>query len=213
MQSVQKITRAVLRGNTHGKVISYPIALALRTFVGGNVQQSKSSLTSVGIFCTNSRHFSASDTSSTIKKTSHAVGDVISSISEKDYNELADATLNDIVDLLDTLDDCDGLGDNVDINYSQGVLSIKLGVAGTWVINKQTPNRQIWWSSPVSGPRRYELHSDHTEKNTKKLLDHKDPRVRATYWRGTKGQESLDLLTSLRNELLEALDVDILADV
>ena len=27
---------------------------------------------------------------------------------------------------------------------------------GTWVINKQTPNQQVWWSSPLSGPRRYE---------------------------------------------------------
>ena len=25
------------------------------------------------------------------------------------------------------------------------------------MINKQTPNRQLWWSSPLSGPRRYEL--------------------------------------------------------
>jgi frataxin len=24
------------------------------------------------------------------------------------------------------------------------------------VINKQTPNEQLWWSSPISGPRRYE---------------------------------------------------------
>ena len=25
---------------------------------------------------------------------------------------------------------------------------------------KQTPNRQIWWSSPISGPRRYEYDAD-----------------------------------------------------
>ena len=24
------------------------------------------------------------------------------------------------------------------------------------MLNKQTPNRQIWWSSPVSGPKRFE---------------------------------------------------------
>ena len=28
---------------------------------------------------------------------------------------------------------------------------------GTYVINKQPPNRQIWLSSPVSGPKRYDL--------------------------------------------------------
>lgn len=28
---------------------------------------------------------------------------------------------------------------------------------GTYVINRQTPNKQIWLSSPVSGPKRYDL--------------------------------------------------------
>lgn len=28
---------------------------------------------------------------------------------------------------------------------------------GTYVINKQAPNRQLWLSSPVSGPVRYDL--------------------------------------------------------
>ena len=27
---------------------------------------------------------------------------------------------------------------------------------GTYVLNKQTPNRQIWLSSPTSGPKRYD---------------------------------------------------------
>ena len=27
---------------------------------------------------------------------------------------------------------------------------------GTWVINKQPPNKQIWLSSPISGPKRYD---------------------------------------------------------
>lgn len=39
----------------------------------------------------------------------------------------------------------------------QGVLTVRLGSLGTYVINKQTPNRQIWASSPVSGPVRYDL--------------------------------------------------------
>lgn len=28
---------------------------------------------------------------------------------------------------------------------------------GTYVINRQTPNKQIWLSSPTSGPKRYDL--------------------------------------------------------
>jgi frataxin len=39
--------------------------------------------------------------------------------------------------------------DSYETNYEDGVLSVKLGPHGTFVINKQTPNRQIWWSSPV----------------------------------------------------------------
>ena len=31
----------------------------------------------------------------------------------------------------------------------QGVLTARLGPYGTYVYNKQTPNRQIWLSSPV----------------------------------------------------------------
>jgi len=27
---------------------------------------------------------------------------------------------------------------------------------GTYVLNKQPPNKQIWLSSPVSGPKRYD---------------------------------------------------------
>ncbi|KAF0990882.1 hypothetical protein HZS_848, partial [Henneguya salminicola] len=27
---------------------------------------------------------------------------------------------------------------------------------GTYVINKQTPNKQIWLSSPISGPKRFD---------------------------------------------------------
>ena len=36
----------------------------------------------------------------------------------------------------------------------QGVLTLNLGSHGTYVINKQAPNKQIWVSSPVSGPVR-----------------------------------------------------------
>jgi frataxin len=27
---------------------------------------------------------------------------------------------------------------------------------GTYVVNKQPPNKQIWLSSPISGPKRYD---------------------------------------------------------
>lgn len=30
-----------------------------------------------------------------------------------------------------------------------GVLTVGLGTHGTYVLNKQAPNREIWWSSPI----------------------------------------------------------------
>nr|XP_029120955.1 frataxin, mitochondrial isoform X1 [Elaeis guineensis] len=46
--------------------------------------------------------------------------------------------------------------DGYDIDYGNQVLTLKLGSLGTYVINNQTPNRQIWLSSPVSGPARFD---------------------------------------------------------
>ena len=37
-----------------------------------------------------------------------------------------------------------------------GVLTLDLGQHGTYVINKQPPNKQIWLSSPTTGPKRYD---------------------------------------------------------
>ena len=39
-----------------------------------------------------------------------------------------------------------------------GVLTLRLGAPGTYVLNKQAPNKQIWSSSPVGGPVRYDWH-------------------------------------------------------
>ena len=42
------------------------------------------------------------------------------------------------------------------LGAQQGVLTLKLGKLGTYVINKQAPNHQIWMSSPVRcGPVPY----------------------------------------------------------
>ena len=37
-----------------------------------------------------------------------------------------------------------------------GVLKLVFPPLGTYVINKQPPNKQIWLSSPISGPKRYD---------------------------------------------------------
>lgn len=45
-----------------------------------------------------------------------------------------------------------------------GVLNIIVPGIGTYVLNKQPPNKQIWLSSPISGPKRYDWIVDRDEK-------------------------------------------------
>ena len=43
-----------------------------------------------------------------------------------------------------------------DSETADGVVTIMLEEKGTYVVNKQTPLRQIWLSSPESGPARFD---------------------------------------------------------
>lgn len=75
-------------------------------------------------------------------------------LSETEFQAIADATLGAIECAAGALDDT--IRDGFDLSVAAGVLTLKLGDGkGTYVINKQTPNRQLWWSSPLSGPKRY----------------------------------------------------------
>ncbi|XP_043967576.1 frataxin, mitochondrial isoform X2 [Gambusia affinis] len=88
------------------------------------------------------------------KKLSHVH---IRELSEGAYEKLADETLDALSDYFEDLADEAFSGTEYDVVFSSGVLTIKLGGGhGTYVINKQTPNRQIWLSSPTSGPKRYD---------------------------------------------------------
>ncbi len=42
----------------------------------------------------------------------------------------------------------------IDINATDAILTVK-AKGQTIVVNTQTPNRQLWYSSPVSGPQRF----------------------------------------------------------
>lgn len=44
----------------------------------------------------------------------------------------------------------------LDVDLAQGVMSLEIPGVGSYVINKQPPNKQIWLSSPISGPKRYD---------------------------------------------------------
>lgn len=46
--------------------------------------------------------------------------------------------------------------EDIEIDYDDGILNLEIP-AGLYVINKQPPNKQIWLSSPISGPNRFDL--------------------------------------------------------
>jgi len=123
-------------------------------------------------------------------------------LNEASFHEAADNTLEAIIDALVVLES-DASFDDVDISYSQGVLNINLGALGFWVINKQTPNRQLWWSSPLSGPRRYELvqQGEAEAKSTPSTQRKKE------WWKNTR--DDTDLLDALRTEMKQVTGLNI----
>ncbi|TVU34880.1 hypothetical protein EJB05_16735, partial [Eragrostis curvula] len=74
---------------------------------------------------------------------------------EGEFHKLADETIHDLLEKLEEYGDSVQM-DGFDIDYGNQVLTLRLGDLGTYVVNKQTPNRQIWLSSPVSGPSRFD---------------------------------------------------------
>ncbi|KAL5581861.1 hypothetical protein UlMin_014303 [Ulmus minor] len=81
--------------------------------------------------------------------------DYRSLLQEDEFHRLADSTIHDLQEKLEEYGDSVQV-DGFDIDYGNDVLTIKLGDLGTYVLNKQSPNRQIWLSSPVSGPSRFD---------------------------------------------------------
>ncbi|CEO96273.1 ferroxidase [Plasmodiophora brassicae] len=110
-------------------------------------------------------------------------------IDEGTFHGIADDTLHAIDE---ALTDSDVPPSAMDVQLTDGVLTIGLTDSGTWVLNKQTPNRQLWLSSPISGPKRFDYL----------------PNSKA--WADTRDQLNLGEL--LQQELSSALHTDIRLD-
>ncbi|XP_065350724.1 frataxin homolog, mitochondrial [Cloeon dipterum] len=74
------------------------------------------------------------------------------------YDHICSETLESLTEFFEqAVEDCSHLKD-ADVTYGDGVLSIHFGSPyGSYVINRQRPNLQIWLSSPTSGPKRYDF--------------------------------------------------------
>lgn len=99
-----------------------------------------------------------------------------SQVSEAEFESSAEDFLHCLTEWFERLEDLhENIPDEFDVNYSQGVLTVCTGPTGTFVINKQSPNRQIWLSSPTSGPKRFDLQGDewiyrHTQETLAELI-------------------------------------------
>eukprot|EP00111_Clytia_hemisphaerica_P004209 TCONS_00012030-protein len=71
------------------------------------------------------------------------------SMSLVEYTDIVSDTLEDLADHFDHLADEGFFDEGYDCILADGVMTVNLGQHGIYVINKQTPNRQIWLSSPV----------------------------------------------------------------
>ncbi|KAJ4355142.1 hypothetical protein N0V85_009558 [Neurospora sp. IMI 360204] len=79
---------------------------------------------------------------------------VATELTDDEYHKLADQYMDRLVTHLEELQD---EREDIDVEYSAGVLTVSFDAGiGTYVINKQPPNKQIWLSSPKSGPKRYD---------------------------------------------------------
>lgn len=78
----------------------------------------------------------------------------VDSLSLGQYNNIANKYLETLGDELEMLSED---YPQIDCELTQGVMTLSVPPNGTYVINKQPPNRQIWLSSPISGPKRYDL--------------------------------------------------------
>ncbi|KAK1706217.1 frataxin [Colletotrichum lupini] len=113
-------------------------------------------------------------------------------LTDAEYHELSETYLDNIVTRLEEIADA---REGVDVEYAAGVLTVTFPESGTYVINKQPPNKQIWLSSPVSGPKRYDWVVVGDSQNDKEG-------TAAGAWIYTRDGSSLD------DVFLKELDID-----
>lgn len=82
--------------------------------------------------------------------------DTMDTMDKNTYETLADETLESLSDKFEEVLELYAANVESDVMLASGVLTVNMGPKGIYVINKQTPNKQIWLSSPISGPKRYD---------------------------------------------------------
>eukprot|EP01080_Neovahlkampfia_damariscottae_P008951 gene8951-900_t len=81
------------------------------------------------------------------------------SLGLKEYQKLINQTIESISDQAEEIIEESNMED-YDIVLSEGVLQIQISKVGTYVISRQTPSRELWLSSPRSGPWHYKYNEN-----------------------------------------------------
>eukprot|EP00736_Rhodelphis_marinus_P005937 Rmarinus@m.17858 len=79
------------------------------------------------------------------------------SLTESEFRTVAGDALENLSAILE--EKCAD-ADEFESVYASGVVTVRLGPHGTYVLNRQVPTRQIWLSSPISGPSRFDWDSE-----------------------------------------------------
>ncbi|KAK0255961.1 Mitochondrial matrix iron chaperone [Friedmanniomyces endolithicus] len=83
----------------------------------------------------------------------HPEAGVHADLSDEEYHLHADRYMERLQEQAEELQEG---REDVEVDHAAGVLSITLPPNGTYIVNKQPTNKQIWLSSPLSGPKRYD---------------------------------------------------------
>lgn len=93
-----------------------------------------------------------------LSSNSSVVFPITQELTPVEFEKISDETLDSLTEYFDELIEQAAHLSDADVSYGDGVLTVKFGNSyGTYVINRQTPNKQIWLSSPKSGPKRYDF--------------------------------------------------------
>lgn len=77
-------------------------------------------------------------------------------LSPQEYQSLSSETFGQMMEDLDYFFEENRITE-AEVDEDSGVMEINCS-EGTYVINKQPPTKQIWLSSPISGPKRFDYH-------------------------------------------------------
>ncbi|KAG5476975.1 hypothetical protein LSCM1_05309 [Leishmania martiniquensis] len=105
------------------------------------------------------------------------------------------AAADELLELVETKVDALDSSAVEDVSFSGGVLTLETAERGTFILNKQAPNVQLWLSSPISGPHHYDMITV-TQDGQEKVS-----------WKSD--HDGHDLVEKLERELTEVLGADL----